>query len=521
MNPLTPAILWTFCAACASSVLFAALVVATLTAARGRWPALAAHRSVWTMAQFAVATCLVVALLPGRGTSVLPTVQIAPLQHADASAVTMARAAPPPDGSAQPAGEAEEAAATAQDVLQALPLVFAGAYAIGLLWFAGRRFLSWKRWRGIRAAAEPVDTAMLHSSGVCTGSQAREIASAGLAVRTIDAPISPLLLGIWRPCLLLPRQMERFAPEQQRMIIEHELAHWRRRDGWWLLAANLLQLLFWFNPPFRKLVQGLQEAVELGCDDTVLAGRAQHERKAYAAALVAQFRLQHIGAAPAFGAFGVAERVARMRDAVPARLGITGRVTSGAGAVVLAFAAALLQPAFSSTAALPVAGPGLPQLAPMQAEPGTPIWGYPLDRLHVTSRYGVVSSAHPKGHRGVDFGARRGTPVHAVAPGRVIETGRDERYGIYLRVDHGEGRESMMAHLNRLDVREGEQVKSGQQVGAAGATGMATGPHVHLEYRRDGQLRDPQLLLPDLDPYTTVKALALHRAQFPSKPHQE
>jgi bla regulator protein BlaR1 len=129
--------------------------------------------------------------------------------------------------------------------------------------------------------------------------------------------------------------------------------HWRRGDLWWLAACALLQALCWFNPAMRVLRARLVWAQELGCDRDVLRGRPQVQRKAYAAALVAQLRFQY-GAAPAnalaFG--GVAPDTLTARVALIRSPGLThhaGRARcAGLAALALVFGANLaLQPALA------------------------------------------------------------------------------------------------------------------------------------------------------------------------------
>jgi murein DD-endopeptidase MepM/ murein hydrolase activator NlpD len=509
-----PALALTCAAACAGSMLFAALAFALLAAAGRRWPALVAHRSVWALAQALVVLVFVSALVPGRDAGLLPVLRLeapsaAPESAAPVTALATVR------GGADSAPESETvpelADAFAAAALRWLPLAWLGTWLAGVGWLAARRLRAALRWKAIRAACRPLDPRELHAAGVLSEAQLRDIGRYRLEVRATAMAISPLLLGVARPCLLLPVHVARLGQHQQQMIVEHELTHWRRRDPAWLAVSGLLQLVFWFNLPFRRLAQGLAEAVELGCDDAVLAGRPQRERHAYAAALVAQLRLPRTGPGPAFGALGVAARVERMRAAAPARLGAAGRSVVVATGLGLALGAALVQPAISSTGPAP--------LALVRAEPAVPAgatdgWRYPLERVRVTSTFGIVSALLPNGHHGIDFAARRGTPVHAVAPGRVAGTGHTERYGNYVRIDHGAGRESLAIHLDSIAVRAGARVGAGQLVGRSGATGMATGPHLHLEYWQDGRRRDPRLMFPDLDAHTTAQALARRQSQI-------
>jgi murein DD-endopeptidase MepM/ murein hydrolase activator NlpD len=86
-------------------------------------------------------------------------------------------------------------------------------------------------------------------------------------------------------------------------------------------------------------------------------------------------------------------------------------------------------------------------------------------------------------HAGVDISAPSGTPVQAAADGTVIQLGGINGYGRLVVVDHGNGYETFYAHLSRIDVIEGQDVRRGQTIGAVGSSGRATGPHLHYEVR--------------------------------------
>ncbi|WP_374667822.1 M23 family metallopeptidase [Ramlibacter sp.] len=118
----------------------------------------------------------------------------------------------------------------------------------------------------------------------------------------------------------------------------------------------------------------------------------------------------------------------------------------------------------------------------------------PMEFSRVTS--GFAMRLHPifktwRAHMGVDYGAPTGTPVRVVGNGVVDFAGVMGGYGKVVRVRHGQGDETLYAHLSRIDVRQGQSVQRGERIGAVGATGWATGPHLHFEFRQNGQHRDP------------------------------
>lgn len=499
-----------FGVACAASIIVACVLGALLKLACARWPAFAAHRSVWLTAQGAVVLVFALACLPLPRSPVAPTLALAQASAETAQSTEIASSAIS-DAALEPAPAATEAQALspARLVLDSLPVAWLGVYLAGLLWHAAASLRTQRRWHALLLhQVRVVGEAELRAWPALTAGQRAQIASLGLTVRTTGLPVSPMLLGVLRPCLLLPAHLFTLDLSQQRLIVAHELAHWQRRDPLWLTLSGALGLAFWFNRPFRRLNGALREAVELGCDDAVLAGRSSGERQGYASALVAQMRLQlQWQAGPAFGSLGVVARVQRMQARRPLRLSGCARTVTGAGLLAIAAAGAALLPSFS------VASAPMSSHAVAQASPLAPAWRYPLSQVRVTALYGVRSTIVPSGHHGVDFAAKRGTPVHAVAAGTIVEAAFNPAWGHYVRVDHGAGVSSLLIHLERVAVAYGSRVAAGDLLGASGASGKATGAHLHLEYWLQGRRLDPRIMLADLNDHATSNALARRQAQ--------
>jgi murein DD-endopeptidase MepM/ murein hydrolase activator NlpD len=101
----------------------------------------------------------------------------------------------------------------------------------------------------------------------------------------------------------------------------------------------------------------------------------------------------------------------------------------------------------------------------------------------------------PRGHRfhsGIDYPAATGTPVTASASGRVTFAGWSPGgWGYLVTIDHGGGVRTLYAHLSRVGVRVGQRVATGRRIGRVGASGHATGPHLHFEVRLRGAAVDP------------------------------
>ena len=99
-------------------------------------------------------------------------------------------------------------------------------------------------------------------------------------------------------------------------------------------------------------------------------------------------------------------------------------------------------------------------------------------------------------HEGVDIGCGEGTPIHDAKAGVVIFSGQMSGYGNVIIIDHGGGFSTLYAHESRLSASQGEQVGQGQVIGFVGATGDATGPHLHFETRVNGTPQNPMQYLP-------------------------
>lgn len=127
------------------------------------------------------------------------------------------------------------------------------------------------------------------------------------------------------------------------------------------------------------------------------------------------------------------------------------------------------------------------------APSGKGVLGVPVPGA-VTSVFGW--RVHPlygsrRMHNGVDFAAAIGTPVRAAGDGTVVAAGARGGYGNVVVVDHDNSLATLSAHLSRLAVADGARVARGQVIGYAGATGLATGPHLHFEVRVAGNPVDP------------------------------
>ena len=121
----------------------------------------------------------------------------------------------------------------------------------------------------------------------------------------------------------------------------------------------------------------------------------------------------------------------------------------------------------------------------------------PVEFSRVTS--GFAMRFHPilqkwRAHLGVDYAAPTGTAVRSVGDGVVDFAGVQNGFGNVVFIKHSSGHTTVYAHLSRIAVARGQKVNQGQNLGAVGSTGWATGPHLHFEFRVNGMHQDPMTI---------------------------
>jgi len=141
----------------------------------------------------------------------------------------------------------------------------------------------------------------------------------------------------------------------------------------------------------------------------------------------------------------------------------------------------------------------------------------PVDFARISSRFNLTRK-HPilntiRAHKGVDYAAAIGTPIMAAGDGKVIFRGSKGGYGSTIIIQHGSQYSTLYAHMHKYANRtqKGARVKQGQIIGYIGKSGLATGPHLHYEFRVNGVHRNPLTVkLPDAQPLPESELIRFH-----------
>ncbi|GJL97888.1 MAG: hypothetical protein DHS20C06_17050 [Hyphobacterium sp.] len=159
----------------------------------------------------------------------------------------------------------------------------------------------------------------------------------------------------------------------------------------------------------------------------------------------------------------------------------------------------------TETAPEPVSPSDVPEISFGSPDSEAPFVVEPVLEGRISSQYGARPArpaSAPVFHNGTDIAAPEGTSILAPAAGRVVHADLgfqgNEAWGNTVAIDHGDGWQSVYAHMQGYDVAVGDTVLVGQQIGRVGSTGRSTGPHLHLEVRQNGEHRDPANHVPGL-----------------------
>ena len=382
-----------------------------------------------------------------------------------------------------------------------VPALLMLAYMTGLAVLLARTWRGHRRLRRLLANLDAIDAHAL--PGPRSNRLARALQRRGVHLRTIPSSVTPFALARPARLIVLPTPLLGQLDDLQCwQLLRHEAMHLQRRDHLRMRLLAALCALHWFNPFVWAAAQRLRLATELRCDRPAL--RHKHMRRAYAEAYLQALRMSAARALPcataAFSAHDQGHHKMRIAHILSGRPGPRKSPLrrSIAAALGLAATVALTASQAASLGRIEVESAiASPQAAQQTSGSGAaPAFRGPIVAGRVSSGFGVLRPAvTARPHRGIDLVAAHGTPVYSPAAGTVLTAeapyARAPKYGTVVVIDHGDGWQSLYAHLDTFAVSPGDVVRAGDRLGTLGSTGLATGPHVHVEVHHQGRRVDP------------------------------
>lgn len=325
-------------------------------------------------------------------------------------------------------------------------------------------------------------------------------------VRLATAPQigTPLLYGLIHPVIILPQQ--EYSRQQLKLILHHELTHYKSRDLWMKWAGILVKALHWFNPLVYLLAIQFERWAEFACDERVALQLNKEERYLYAMSILEAASPKDIEMQGTPLAFYSLSQNMKVRITMMLHTKQKSKqmlVATGAILTIVCTTGILAGAATSGEGTLPEkqgaankvsATEVLPDASSVNVEQPAEKLRYPVNGQHA---YWGVGFGDQNGfvHTGVDFVVADGTDVYAAMDGEVTISGWTTMdgmgYGYMVEVTHPNGWKTRYAHNSELSVKAGEQVKAGQLIAYSGNTGNSTGPHLHFELLIDGIQVDP------------------------------
>lgn len=385
--------------------------------------------------------------------------------------------------------------------------------------------------------------------------QAQEIFGAPTAVYTAPQITSPMLVGLARPAVYLPPQLDE---ENLPYILAHEACHAKRKDVAMQYLLMVVQSLHWFNPLVHWMAHIARQDMERSCDAKVLQNHDMSYRQAYGRAvlnsLAAIRQRQAMMLSTGFSSgedtkrrFKEMFQMDEKKNGRPLLVIVAAGVLAASMLVACKVSANTPNPssesAMSSTSQVPqpessslatstpedsqtasesTAESAVPSGSADAAQPEDESAGLiqkpekesadsadtalqqdeknQLLAADTALKWPVpgftwISRGMGPAHKAIDIVAPHRSDILACADGTVTEAGFEHSMGIYVVIDHGEGLKTLYSHCHELCVIQGEQVTQGQKIALVGNTGDSTGNHLHLEVHQNDQMVDPAPLL--------------------------
>ena len=306
-----------------------------------------------------------------------------------------------------------------------------------------------------------------------------------------DSISTPSLYGITNVFVLIPKSVLSLEKEELEMIIFHELLHYKKKHNLIFVFLKILEDIHWFNPIIKIANSLIREDLEYLIDLDVL--NQNYNRIAYSKTILKLIDCVEVSKMKTNFIPGICDDKKALERRILNMKNNKGNTKHAI--IIVATMIALISILTVSFASEKIKNPKVILETEVTVE-GENIISVvkPLDEIKITNLFG--DRKHPitgeiMSHRGIDLAAEEGTEIYAIMDGTVVFTNYETEKGNTIRIKHENGYASTYAHGLAFLVEPGDVVKAGQPIMKVGATGLATGPHLHLELENaNGELVD-------------------------------
>jgi len=320
-----------------------------------------------------------------------------------------------------------------------------------------------------------------------------------------DRDTSPYVFGIFKARLVLPPEFENQLSSKDRLhVYRHEIMHVSHFD---LLIKNLFALVVifqWFNPLVWIGYGLFNRDIEMACDYRVIRAMTAQERASYGYTLLDYACYQQANRGLIFSQAFINKKLIKRRIEMVVKYkrslkkaSLSGLLAGGLAGLILCLTPSLAlaqgQQENPGSGLTDMTDYSLAYVAEDQAQDPveTESLHDPIEHYRVTSAYGYREWTQSF-HKGMDIPAPTGTPVYAIAKGRVVYIDINEGFGKVIGIEYDNGMKTVYAHLDSIGVDLYQSLEPGQEVGQVGQTGRSTGPHLHFELFVGDERVNPQ-----------------------------
>ena len=303
---------------------------------------------------------------------------------------------------------------------------------------------------------------------------------------------TPSLYGITNVSILIPKTILEFEATELEMIIFHELLHYKKKHNLSFVILKIIEDIHWFNPSIKFANSLIREDLECLVDLSVI--NQNFNRTSYSKTI-----LKIIDCVECLNIkTKLIPRIYSNKKSLERRI---LNMKNSAGNIKHAVAITIVMITLISVLTISFASESIKTTNVISSDEkintvqnSVISIEKPLEEIKVSNTFG--ERIHPitkekKFHSGVDFVAKEGTEVYSIMDGTIVSTNYETERGNTIRIEHDNGYISTYAHGLEFLVSVGEKVKAGDRIMKVGATGMATGPHLHLELENtEGELVD-------------------------------